>query len=124
MQDLARAAAEGLLPEHGLDPVQLVVLGDRREAHHLPRLLRQYMAGEVILVQPVHDQHDGTGELVVEPAVEGVVVPFVRRLALRLRQRLLGLQGIVDDDQVGAAPGQDRSTAPDRHAVKFRIVSP
>jgi hypothetical protein len=36
-----------------------------------------------------------------------VVVPFVRRLALGLRQRLLGLQGIVDDDDVGAAPGQD-----------------
>ena len=41
--------------------------------------------------------------LVVEPAVEGVVVPFVGGLALRLRQRLLGLQRVVDDDDVGAA---------------------
>jgi hypothetical protein len=57
-------------------------------------------------VQAVHDQHDGPGELVVEAAVEGVVVPFVRRLALGLRQGLLGLQRVVDDDQVGAAPGQ------------------
>jgi len=38
---------------------------------------------------------------VVEPAVEGVVVPLVGRLALRLRQRLLGLQRVVDDDDVG-----------------------
>ena len=91
MQDLARAAAEGLLPEHGLDPVQLVVLGDRREAHHLPRLLRQYMAGEVILVQPVHDQHDRTLLLVVQSTVECVVAPLVGRLPLGLRQRLLGL---------------------------------
>jgi hypothetical protein len=45
--------------------------------------------------------------LSVEAAVEGVVVPFVRRrLALGLRQRLLGLQRVVDDDDVGAAPGQ------------------
>ena len=60
MQGLARFAAEGLPAEHGLDPVQLVLLGDRREAHDLPRLLRQHVAGEVVLVQPVHDQDDGT----------------------------------------------------------------
>ena len=45
-------------------------------------------------------------ELVVEPAVEGVVVPLVGRLALGLRQRLLGLQRVVDDDDVGTPPGQ------------------
>ncbi len=55
-------------------------------------------------MQAVHDQHDGAAELVVEAAVEGVVEPFVRRLALGLRQGLLGLQRVVDDDQVGAPP--------------------
>jgi hypothetical protein len=35
-----------------------------------------------------------------------MVEPVVRRLALGLRQRLLGLQRVVDDDQVGAASGQ------------------
>jgi hypothetical protein len=54
----------------------------------------------------VHDQHDRTRELVVEAAVEGVVVPLVGRLALRLRQRLLGLQRIIDDDDIGTTPGQ------------------
>src|SRR6516225_6806764 len=29
------------------------------------------------LVQPVHDQHDRTRQLVVEPAVKGVVVPLI-----------------------------------------------
>jgi hypothetical protein len=57
-------------------------------------------------VQAVHDQHDRTIELVVEAAVEGVVVPFVCCLALGLRQRLLGLQRVVDDDQIGTPPGQ------------------
>ena len=83
------------------------------------------MRGQIVLVQPVHDQHDRAGELVVEPTVEGVVVPVVGRLALRLRQRLLGFQGIVDDDQVGAAPGQhaaDRGGEPAalRGRVEFR----
>src|SRR5206468_9000883 len=36
-----------------------------------------------------------------------VVVPFVRRLALGLRQGFLGLQRVVDDDQVRTPPGQD-----------------
>src|SRR5208282_2054524 len=40
-------------------------------------------------MQSVHDQHDGTRQLVVQPAVEGVVVPLVGRLALSLRQGLL-----------------------------------
>jgi len=57
-------------------------------------------------VQPVHDQHDGTGELVVEPAVKGVVVPLVGGLPLRLGERLLRLQRIIDQDDVGAASGE------------------
>ena len=60
VQGIARFAAEGLPAEHGLDPVQLVLVGNRRETHDLPRLLRQHVTGEVILVQPVHDQHDRT----------------------------------------------------------------
>jgi hypothetical protein len=35
-----------------------------------------------------------------------VVVPFVGGLPLDLRQGLLGLQRIVDDDDVGTPPGQ------------------
>ena len=58
-------------------------------------------------MQAMHDQDDRTPELVVEAAVEGVVEPFVRRLALRLRQCCLGLQRVVDDDDVGTPPGQD-----------------
>jgi hypothetical protein len=53
----------------------------------------------------MHDQHDGAGQLVVEATIEGVVVPLVGRLALRLRQRLFGLQRVVDDDDVGTPPG-------------------
>jgi hypothetical protein len=91
MQRLTGFAAEGLPPEHGLDPVQFVRLGDCWKPHLLPLLLRPHMAGEIVFVQSVHDQHDRPRELFVEPAVKRVVVPLVGRLALRLRQRLLGL---------------------------------
>jgi hypothetical protein len=90
--------------EHGRDPVQLVLVGNRREPHDLPILLRQHVAHQIILVQPVHDQHDGAGKLVVEAAVEGVVIPFVGRPALRLRQGFLGLERIVDDDDSAPRP--------------------
>jgi hypothetical protein len=48
MQWLAGAAAKALPAKHRLDPVPLVVLGNRRQAHDLPRLLRQHMAGEIV----------------------------------------------------------------------------
>jgi hypothetical protein len=45
---LARLATEGLTSEHCRGPVQLLLVGNRREAHDLPRLLRQHVAGEVV----------------------------------------------------------------------------
>ena len=57
-------------------------------------------------MQPVHDHDDRTAAGVVQPAVEGVVEPVVGRLPLGLRQRLLGLQRVVDDDDVRTPPGQ------------------
>jgi hypothetical protein len=81
--------------------MHLVVIGDRRKAHDLPGFPGQHVAREIVFVQPVHDHYDGTPRLVVEPAVERVVVPRAG-----VRQRLLGLRRVVDVDQVGAAPGQ------------------
>jgi hypothetical protein len=43
------------------------------------------VAEEIVLAQPVHDQHDGAPSLVVEPAIEGVIEPLVGRLTLSLR---------------------------------------
>src|SRR5438270_8517336 len=63
-------------------------------------------ADEIVLVQPLHDDHDGAVPLVIEPAVEGVVVPLVGGLPLRLGERLLRLQRIIDQNDVGAASGQ------------------
>jgi hypothetical protein len=48
VQRLAAAAGEILPPEERLDQLGLVVLGDRREAHDLPFLLRQHVADEIV----------------------------------------------------------------------------
>jgi hypothetical protein len=90
MQGLALMAGEAPRPPDRLDRVNLVVLGDRREAHDLPRLLPQDVTDEVILVQALHDDDNGALLLVVLPAVEGVVKPVVGGLPLGGGERLLG----------------------------------
>src|SRR5437763_15801628 len=64
------------------------------------------MTDEIVLVQPLHDDHDGAVTLIVEAAVKGVVVPLVGGFSLRVGERLLRLQRIVDQNDVGAASGQ------------------
>jgi hypothetical protein len=86
--------------------VHLVVFGDCRKADDLPRLLAQHMTHEIVFVEALHDDDNRPTALVVLPAVEGVVEPVVGGLALGVGERLLGFEGIVDQDDVGAAPGQ------------------
>ena len=64
------------------------------------------MADQVVFVQPLHDDHDGAFGLVVEARQERGIEPFVDGIAPRVRPRFLGLQGIVDDDEIGAAAGE------------------
>ena len=44
--------------------------------------------------------------LPVEAAAERVVIPVMDVLPPRVRKRVAGLHGIVDDDHISAAPGQ------------------
>jgi hypothetical protein len=64
------------------------------------------MADQIVLVQPLHDDDDGASLLVVLSAVESVIVPFVGGSSLRFGERLFGLERVIDNDGVGAAPGQ------------------
>jgi hypothetical protein len=64
------------------------------------------MADQIIFVQALHDDDNGAVLFVVLPAVEGVVVPVISGVPLGIGERLLGFQWIVDQNDVGAAPGQ------------------
>ena len=70
-----------------LDLVHLIGFGDGRKAHDFPGLLLEDVANEIVLVQPLHDDHDGALTLVVEPAVEGVAEPIIGGLPLRVHER-------------------------------------
>jgi len=127
----ASAAREGPGSKDGLSDVVLVVLGDGGEANELPggvflhvvfrqtalqhvvcqrigpgNILGEQVAGEVVFVETLHDDDDDAGALAIEAAVEGVIEPFVGGGALGLGERLVGLEGIVDDEEVGATSGE------------------
>jgi hypothetical protein len=91
VQRLAAPAREASRFQDRLDLVHLIGFGDRRKPHDFPGLLREDVADEVVLVQPLHDDDDGAAALVVQPAVERVVVPVIRGFALRVGERLLRL---------------------------------
>ena len=55
MQDLTRPPREPARPEGRFDQVNFVLLGNGRKAHHLPLLLLQHMADQIVLVQALHE---------------------------------------------------------------------
>src|SRR5690349_3486979 len=88
------------------------------------------MAGEVILVEALHDENDAAALLVVETAIERVVVPLIDRAPLALRGGFIGLHGIIDDDDIGAPAGErtpDRGREPialsGRHIFPYRLLA-
>ena len=103
MQDVADPSCDHLAVAERDDAV---LDGDRRQVEMLPAALIEEMAGKVVLVQALHDDDDGTVLLVVEARDQGAGVPVDHPLAGRLRHRLFGLERIVDDDEVGPAPGE------------------
>jgi hypothetical protein len=98
----------------------LVLLRDRRDHDLVPVLLRLHVASQVIVMEPLHHADDGALLAMVEPGGNRVVVAVLDLLAGDLRIDLLTLVGIVQDDEVGAAPqhasvdGGGEPTAADR----------
>jgi hypothetical protein len=63
-------------------------------------------------VQSLHRDYDRAILLIVEPGNQSVAESIVDTLALAARQRISGLQRVVNDDDVAASAGQrpvDRS---------------
>jgi len=83
----------------------LVLQRDRWHIQVIPTALSYEVTGEVVLVQALHDRDDGARLLVIEAGDKCAAIPIDYTLACRLRIHLVGVEGIIDDDQVGAPPG-------------------
>src|ERR1700688_4875147 len=75
----------------------------RWEREDIPVSLLKYMANEVILMETLHDDDDDVFFLVVETALDRIVEPVVDILSARLRQGIVGLEGVINEDHVTAA---------------------
>lgn len=64
------------------------------------------MSDQVVFVQTLHEDHDAAGEFLVEAADERVVVPVVDGVTARVGERFVGLQRVIDDDEIGATSGE------------------
>jgi hypothetical protein len=57
-------------------------------------------------VNALHDDYDCAGPFVVEARQQGVCEPLIRCGTLGLRQSVVRLQRIVDNDQLASTPGE------------------
>jgi hypothetical protein len=78
VMDVARAETQS---------IGRILFRDRWQGHHLPVLLAEDVADEIVLVQTLLDDDDRALGLVVEATVEGVVVELGDPSTFRLRQR-------------------------------------
>ena len=84
----------------------LLLQPDRWHVQMIPTALSQEVASEVILMQALHDRNDGARLFVIEARDECAAIPVDHALPGRLRMDPIGVQGIVDDDQIGASSGK------------------
>src|SRR5580658_7557192 len=115
MERLAGLPTIDATTEYRLDDVGFVDFGDGGEGENLPALLTYQVSDEVIFVESLHDHDDHTRGFVIQTGKQRAVEPFIDASALGFRNRFVGFQRIVDDDEIGAAAGQhaaDRSREP------------
>src|SRR5271168_1861027 len=84
----------------------LLLERDRRHVQLAPAALSQQVASEIVLMQTLHDRDYRPRSFIVEARDEGAAIPVDDPLPRRLRMRFVGVQRIVDDDQIGAASGK------------------
>jgi len=81
LEDLTGLALKCPLPPRTLDNMRFVFLRYRRKRQDVPISLLHYVADQVVLVQPLHDNNDYTGFFIVEATKKSVAVPVVNTVA-------------------------------------------
>lgn len=64
------------------------------------------VAGQIVFMQALHDDNADALLFVIKAAVQRIVVPVIHRLSSGFRPGIIGLERVVDNDDISAAPGQ------------------
>jgi len=96
--------------------IVLVLLSDCGERQNFPVLTTvKNMANQVILMQPLHHNDDDAIFLAVEATRQSVVVPVVNRCPACLRERILRLEWVINDQ---TSPPRPVRTPPTEVAMR------
>ncbi|HMF22543.1 MAG TPA: hypothetical protein VKG24_10505, partial [Pseudolabrys sp.] len=99
MQDVADPPCHLLLVAEGNESV---LHGDCRQIKVLPTTFFKDVTGKVVLMQALHNDDNRAVILVIKARHQRAAVPIDHAFAGHLRERLLSLERVVDDDEVGA----------------------
>ena len=64
------------------------------------------MAYQIIFVESLHDDNDASGRFIIETTDQRMVIPVIYSLALCVRIGFLGLERVVDDNEIPASTRQ------------------
>jgi hypothetical protein len=75
------------------------------QVHVLPKAGAQEMTGQIVLMEPLGDNDNGASFGIVDSRTQGLLKERLHVIALRLGTGLIGVERIVDDDEIGAVAG-------------------
>jgi hypothetical protein len=106
MQGFSFLSANGPFAVRRRELVGFVLLCQRSERQNVPFLALLNMRHEIVSMEPLHHDNDGTPIQAVESAAQSVVVPSIHSFTARVRSRFIRLERIVNNDDVGSATGE------------------
>src|SRR5262245_6338339 len=77
--------------------------GNGRQIKVGPSTLPQKMAGQIVLVQALHNRDNSARLLSIQPRDQSPSIPIDDSLPGGFRQGVVRIERIVDDDEIGAA---------------------
>jgi len=106
---MERVQELALLPHIAAAGAELIGFGLRgncRQVQDFKAALFLQVAGEIVLMNALHDENDACDLFVVGTAQQGGTIPLDRPLPDRFGMRIVLLERIVDDHQVAAQSSQ------------------
>ena len=113
----------------GPDRNLLVLSRDRGQVEMAPAAIPQQLTREVVFVEALHHENDGTASLVIEAGQKRRPIPLVDGTPGILRLSVASLHWIIDNDDISTATGEgaadrngETSAAFGRHAFGLAIL--
>src|SRR5260370_31386292 len=99
-----QVAGRGQVATSGSDLDALLCLGGGGQVEVSPTAFAEEMTSEIAYVEALHHQDDRIALLVIEPRQQSVAAPLDQSPPRGIRHGVRGVDPVVDDEDVSAAP--------------------